>query len=358
MSNSDVWYKHRIWCVTEAAYVTTITETEAALTTCPTNAAHTIDADSNHIVAQKSSTLVNVAQEHANSTTNGKYTCHSRTCLALACPTGAESTGRVTSDVYRMNIPFTVFTGIFQAREGMDRDKIDLRLVPKNEQAIGYITQGVTYGTTTLNVASPVLALAGTESSTVYVKNALTGFCSENVDVDSIDITGATITLKNGLELEGGTAIPSGATSLVYLLSNNFGTITTGQPVTTMNRWIYITTTSQVWQELLEGRWINIYRTPTEKSERRMIDRVDAPNGRVHISAPFDVAMDPADGTIYMQLTLKPLHNVVLKDHTSFVLGQSLIGGAYHPREVTIIADYTRKRTSDIEFDFMFEMFA
>jgi hypothetical protein len=255
-----------------------------------------------------------------------------------------------------LNIPFTVFTGIFQARQGMDRDVIDLRLVPKAAQTLGALTQPASYGDTTISVYSPGLALAGTESSTIYITNPSTGLVSESVDVDSVNITGGTITLKKGLENEGGVQMPAGA--IVSLLSNNFATITTGHPVLTTNRWIYITTTPLVFAEFLEGRWVNIFRSATQKSQRRMIDLVDSVNYRIHLHDPFDVEMDPADGPVYVQLTLKPLHNVVLKDNTSFILGQSLIGGAYHPRELTIIADYTRKRNTDIEFDYMFEMFA
>jgi hypothetical protein len=143
----------------------------------------------------------------------------------------------------------------------------------------------------------------------------------------------------------------------VTLLSNNFGTITTGHPIKTTNRWVYLTAPQVVWDELIEGRWINAFRSPEQKTDRRMIDEVDLVNGRVHLNAPFDIALDPADGTIYFQLVLKLLHNKVLQDDTRFTLGQTLIGGAYHPRDLTIIADYTRKRTTDIEFDYMFEMF-
>lgn len=358
MSNNDTWYEHRIWCATEGAYINLITKTQTPLTACPNNSGHTVDTTSNHIISQKSSSIVNVAQENSGSTTNGKYTAHSRTFTAAACPTGSESTGLVTSDVFRMEIPFTVFTGIFQSRPGMDRDSIDLRLVPKLSQVIGVVTAPISYGDTVVNVYSPVLALAGTESATAIFTNALTGFASEPVDIASVNVTGGTITLKKSVELEGGVQIPAGGTSTVTLLSNNIGTITTGHPITSMNRWIYITAPETAWNELLVSRWVNIFKSSSCKSVRRMIIDVDKSNGRIHLNEPFDVNMDPADGTIYVQLTLKPLHNYVLKDNSHFVLGGSIIGGAYHPKGITIIADYTRKQNTPIEVDYMFEMFA
>lgn len=356
--SNDTWYEHRVWCSTEGVYVNQITKTQTPLTVCPNNSEHTLDVTSNCIISQKSSSTVNVAQENAGSTTNGKYTAHSRTFTALACPTGAESTGLLTSDVFRMEIPFTVFTGIFQARPGMDRDRIDLRLVPKLSQVLGIVMAPISYGDTTVAVYSPALALAGVESATVLFTNALTGFESEPVDVASVDVANGLIHLKHPVELEGGQQIPSGATSTVTLLSNIIGTVTTGHPVTTMNRWVYITAPEQAWNEILESRWINIFRTSANKSQRCMIDKIDRVNRRVHIGESFNVSMDPADGPIYVQLTLKPLNNCVLKDNSEFILGGSMIGGAYHPRGITIIADYTRKQNTPIEVDYMFEMFA
>jgi hypothetical protein len=316
------------------------------------------------IINYLSSSKVSISQEPTESKTSGKYTCHGRTFVAEACPTGSEATGCTTSDRFVMDLPFSVFTGIFQSRSGMDRDRIDLRLVPRIPFTVGTTTSDVHFGDTSINVNvtnAPIFLLGNTDNAGVYVTSVSGGVVTEISEISGATITGTTggvLNLKTTMFVEGNVVISSGAQ--VTLLSNAIGTVTSGHPISQYNKVIYITPFSPTaWTEILNTRWINLVKNGVA-STPRMINIVDSVNGFVHVTEPFDDTWDPDDGygPIIIQLTIKSLHNSILKDDTSFVLGRSLIGGAYHPRGLLVIADYTRKKNTSIDVDYMFEMFS
>lgn len=350
---SETWYEHTCFCETENAWVNKITKTETELTSCPNNSLHVIKSGSGSILSSVSTNEVRVIQESGGSTNGGHYTAHGRTFTATGSTQNEIDTKmyKTTTDIFDLEMPFSVLTGVFQSRSGMDRDVLNLRLIPKGEQTIGVLTQEAVQGATVLHVASPVLHLAGAYGSVVYLRNA-NGECSERHHVESVG--NGEIVLKTAFRIgDESHLFPSGTTSVV-LLSNILGVIPMN--VTTNSQWI--TVTSSVFQEFRRARWINLFRSSTSKSDIRMINDIDEANSRVHIQSPFDIGMNTADGTIYVQLCIKPLVNVTLKDTTTFILGGSVIGGSFQPKNVGIMAEYTRRQLTDIEVDYMFEMFA
>lgn len=336
--------------------VSQITRSSDYLTVCPKDETHVCTLG--YINQTWSDSETRVVQESTR--TNGFYSCHGKSFIAAGCSTGASytegnKTGLTTHNYFRFEMPFTVLTGLFQSRVGMDRDMINLRILPQNPLPIGVLTQDANDDDTHIHVNSTVLAMVESDFARIYLYETSTGRTSEKVEVDAIDYVNGILTLKTPLESQDGLKFTYNLAGgvQVILLSNISGVMPTANTVN--KKWISITSPSL--GEFLPGRWINIFRSASNKSELRMIEVLDLANNRVRINDPFNIAMDPAAGPVYVQLTVKTINNVTLKNDSQFMLGQSVIGGSYIKNGIAIVLDYTRKSTDPIEVDYEFEIF-
>ncbi len=354
MSESKTWYKHSIFCTTESSWKTAITETETLLVACPSNNTHTVNITGAYIIDSLSENKVSVDQVSMG----GFFTNHGRSFIAEGCATGSENIGLTTIDNFDLEMPISLLNGKFDAKAGMEDDVINLRLVPKTDSIIGIITATGALDATTLTVYSSVFPLLQMEGSGIYLTCSLTGRESEkSLITNSVALGGGvgTVTLKTPLGIDDGISFNPN-TTYVHCLHNGLATITTGHPVYTYSRWIYLTT--PILSYFRSSRWIRIFRDGNNYSELRMISKLDMNNSRVKINTPFNIALDLNNGPVYVQLFMKISHNRELQDNTQIRLGENIIGGTYQPENVGVIAEYTRKRTTPIKVVYNFEMFA
>jgi hypothetical protein len=138
--------KYRIYCVTDDTQEFSWSET--APTTCPTNTAHTIDADSIVIIETREENVVEVKEE-LGGTTNGNYKIRG---YKKTIPAGTS--GNVSTFLHTWPRPVTLMNGWFNGTIEQEGDCFDVSIA--DNTTIGVISAPVYAGNTTINVTSTV----------------------------------------------------------------------------------------------------------------------------------------------------------------------------------------------------------
>jgi len=144
MSNI-IWYKWRVWCVTDSKFEYVLLEEHAVPTACPVNTAHTIQASENRIVDSRNSEVVKIKEE--NTPTGGNYAFESIAFTALA--------NQITTYTTTFPIPINVIDGAVELAAENTGDIITWKVAPNT--VIGVVTADVTASDTVINVSSTVL---------------------------------------------------------------------------------------------------------------------------------------------------------------------------------------------------------
>jgi len=243
----------------------------------------------------------------------------------------------ITQYPFIIDIPFSALNGKIQCHKEHSGDKLDGYILPQNSTAVGICTQDVTDGDTVIHVNNTVLAMVEVDHiARITLLEMGTYRLSDKVEVTEVDYQNSTITVKYPINFEDGGVMLASNMIVVQLDNNIIGYIT--QPVTTNNRWIHVDSNSINY--MLIGRWINLFQHNQNRTELRMITKIDKVNNKVMINAPFNIGMNPSDMTTYVQLTIKMIHNVELDSKRIVNSGEKSIG-ASSLYDVVIMLHYT-----------------
>lgn len=136
-------YKYRIRCTTDNKYEYIWDDTLP--TTCPANAAHSIDSSKTTIVDRRSQKIVEIKEE--TTPTGGFFMCET-----LPISVDASAT---TSFTYTWPIPITVLMVGFTSAAENEGDVMSLSVAP--DTTIGTLTSNIGTGVSTLDVSQTVV---------------------------------------------------------------------------------------------------------------------------------------------------------------------------------------------------------
>lgn len=137
-------YRYRLWCTSDMKYEYVWAET--APTTCPTNTAHTIDADMTTIIEVNRPDAVLLKEEFASPTGGNAKVWGEQVNIT-----------QNTTTVINLSWPFpvTILSGNMFAPEGSDGDLIELVVAP--DVTVGAIVAPVAPGATVISVSPTVI---------------------------------------------------------------------------------------------------------------------------------------------------------------------------------------------------------
>lgn len=345
MSNVK-WYKHKIFCSTENAWVFRITENMNQITTCPNNPSnHTCVSGSGTIVSFISNNLVKIQEEASNSDTGGFYSMRGR---ALTVQPHESK-----FDAFLPKIPFSILRGHFMSRPELEGDSITAYVLPQSSQIVGYATNDITDGDTTIHVSFTVLMMIEIQKlARVYFAES-TGRETIKYTITSMDFNAGTITLSEEINTEDGNPLLAAYGVYVHLDTNIVGVMTT--PNTINQTWINIATPAM--HEIKRGRYLNLFCHNQLLSQQRMIEVVDTINSRVKLSEPFDVALTPSNELpVYIQLNIRTVNEVELDMNTIIDVGGGTIGGSYIGLDVVLCLVYTRNGDTPVRIRYQYEL--
>ena len=139
--------KYRLYCNTDSTYEYIWSETEP--TTCPTNTAHTIDANQTAIIERREPNTITIKEE--TTPTNGYYRFQGYNESIPA----SNPIGNVTVTDLSWEYPVSILDGWFFTSEKQKDDRVDV--VIGENTIIGTITANVTTNDTDINVSSTVM---------------------------------------------------------------------------------------------------------------------------------------------------------------------------------------------------------
>jgi len=340
------WYKHKIFCSTENAWVTKLTENMNQITTCPNNpASHICVAGSGAIVSYISNNLVKIQEEAANADTGGFYSMRGRSMTVQP--------NQTKYDAFLPKIPFSILRGHFMSRPELEGDSITAYVLPQVSQIVGYATSDIHDEDLVIHVSFSVLMMIEIQKlARVYFKES-TGRETIKYIISSMDFTAGTITLEEPINTEDGLPLRAAYGVYIHLDTNILGVMTT--PNTINHTWINIATPAM--NEIKRGRYLNLFSHNQLVSQQRMIEVVDTINSRVKMSEPFDIAITPTEQMpVYIQLSMRTVNDVELDINTIIDVGAGTIGGSYIALDVVLCLVYTRNGNTPVRIRYQYEM--
>lgn len=284
-----------------------------------------VDVPLNDIVKVETTNKITINEESKIGQTQGSFSCFG---INFDAPLGPNNEPRDTEYPFTPNFNFTALLARVTVKKEMNGDTIDGIVLPQNPTAIGICTADVSDGDTIIHTTSSVLAMIEVEKiAHIVILDMGTMNLTSKVRVISIDTNNNTLTLNEPINIENGITM-NVANGLVIQLDNNIvGYVAQNEiPVATdvNQKWIYCD--SNAIQYLLPGRFINLFKSNSNKTELRYIEVQDVANKRVKINAPFNIAMDGS--LTYIQMTLKIVRDIELHHNWQCEFGVKTIGGS------------------------------
>jgi hypothetical protein len=345
MTTEIKWYKHKVFCNTESAWVERLTETDVPLTVCPNNNTHTINSNSSTIISTLSNKIVKIQEENPNADTGGFY-----------CIRGRAFTVQGNSshyDAFLPRIPFSILRGNLKSRPELEGDLVTAYVMPQNSNVVGYCTQDIHDGDTIIHVSNTVLAMIELNKFAQAYFQTSTGRKTIKYHIIAIDFAKGELTLEIPVNIEDNDPFLAMYGIYVYLDSNIAGIMTT--PNNLNQTWINIA--SPMFKEFYRGRFINLFCHNQCISATRMIITQDTINNRVQIDEPFDIALTPSgDVTVFVQLAIKTVETIELDPSSSISVGQGTIGGSYISPDVVLVLVYTRVNPTPARIRYNYEI--
>jgi hypothetical protein len=340
------WYKHKVFCNTEGKWVEAIKESQGSLTVCPNNNTHSIDADSSTIISHLSNNVVKIQEENLNADTNGFYAIRGRSFTV--------SGNDFYFDAFLPRIPFSILRGNFKSREDLEGDVIDAFVLPQSSNLVGYATQDINDGDTTIHVSMTVIAMIELAKFAQAQFKTPDGRETIKYHIVSFSPVDGTITLETPVNIEHDPPIFRAMEGIfVYTDSNITGVMTT--PNGENQTWITIA--SPIFKEFYRGRYINLFCHNQCLSDMRIIVEQDTANQRVRLDQPFNISLTPSQAMpVYVQLSMKTVDNLELDGNNSISVGQGTIGGSYISPDVVLVLRYTRNKPTPARIRYNYEI--
>lgn len=285
-----------------------------------------VDVPFIEIIKVENTNKITINEESKIGQTQGSFSCFG---INFDAPLGPNNAPRDTEFPFTPNFNFTALLARVTVKKEMDGDTIDGIVLPQNPTAIGVCVANVSDGDTVIYTTPSVLAMIEVEKiAHIVILDMGTMNLTSKVRVINIDTNNNTLTLNEPINIENGVVMEA-ANGLVIQLDNNIvGYVAQNEaPVATdvNQKWIYCD--SNAVQYLLPGRFINLFKSNSNKTELRYIELQDVENKRVKINAPFNIAMD-GNSLTYIQMTLKIVRDIELHHNWQCEFGTKTIGGS------------------------------
>lgn len=278
------------------------------------------------IVKVETTNKITINEESKTGQTQGSFSCFG---INFDAPLGPNNEPRDTEFPFTPNFNFTALLASVTVKKEMNGDTIDGIVLPQNPTAIGVCVADVHDHDTIIYTTPSVLAMIEVEKiANILILDMSTMHITSKVRVLSIDNVNNTLTLNEPINIENGETMNASSGLVIQLDNNIVGyTFKDGAPAATdtNQKWIYCDSTSM--EYLLPGRFINLFKSNSNKTELRYIEQQDLANNRVRINAPFNIAMD-GNSLTYIQMTLKIVRDIELHQNWQCEFGVKTIGGS------------------------------